>query len=386
MNTASQQMYYMMPPPGAQGVQAAYQAAPVVVPPAQPEPQPKLESGMTDTALQFGEMGANMVAQSSKLLGPVGLVAAPAAVALNAVNSGREANRGMEGLQEQFRDQVAAQLGIDPSQVNEEALRKAAEKNPVLKQSIDAFDGMRTVSPMKATASLGTGIGSFALGTMLAAPLGFAAPIGGMAASYLASTLCDKAADSLAANAGVVPPENTACGKIAGINAKLQAGEHISSRDVFKVFAKVDPELGKLIEDRAGTDADNVNAVQLQHIMEKYHPNLAKSCQYLAEKINSCERKPEILAFINPKDLVQKEWVETQRAEDMNAYPQGQNVAPLNTAANNNMPPQTMVMTDGLVYQGRGVAQGAVAGRPVMGAFTQQLANAQQPSIGPQRI
>lgn len=384
MNTQPQQpMYYMMPPPGAQNLHGAEQAAPVVMQPQQPPAQP--ESGMTDTALQFGEMGANMVAQSSKLLGPIGLVAAPAAVGLNALNSGREATRGMDAIKEQYREPVAAALGIDPSAVNEAAIRKAAENIPALKQSVDAFDGLRTVSPIKATANLGTGIGSFALGTMLAAPLGFAAPIGGMAASYLASTLTDKAADALAANAGVVSPEHTACAKISDINAKLQNGEHISPRDVFIVFAKCDPELNRLVVDRAGVEPDQVNAVQLQHIMEKYHPNLAKSCQYLAEKINSGEKKPEILAFIDPKELTQQEWVSAQRAEDMNTYPQGQNVAPLNQAANNNLPPQTMIMTDGAAYQGRGVAQGAAAGRPVMGAFTQQLANTQQGIQTPQR-
>ncbi|MFO1242334.1 MAG: hypothetical protein U1E36_03935 [Rickettsiales bacterium] len=384
MNVAVQQpMYYMMPPAGAGAVQSADTAAPVVPAAAS---APMQQTTITDTALQFGEMGAGFAAQAGKLTGPMGMIFAPVTVGLNAINSSREAYRGMDALKEQFRSEVAEKLGISAEDVNEAALRKVAGQIPALKQSIDAYDGMRVASPVKATASLGVGASTALIGTALGGPIGMVA---GLAAGFAASTLADKAADKLAESAGVIPPEHTACAKINEINAKLQNGEHISPRDVFAVFAKSDHELGGLVRERAGTDVEGVNALTLQHIMEKYHPNLTKSCKYLADQINLGQRKPEILAFINPKELAQEKWISTQQANDFNSYPQGQNMAVFNPSVNTNTVPQPVIYGSELSYQGKGVPMMpgyVVAGSPVVGAYTQQLANSPQPGIQqPQR-
>lgn len=344
-------------PPGYQAVSAAEPAGGVVMPPPRAIAMvPQNQNNVADTALNIGGMGAEWLATGVKNAAMTGVakVAAPVALTLSAVNANREAARDEKALIEQFRDEIAADQNIAREAVGAKELHAAAEHSPVLRERLDAMQQQTVANPLKMgvgiAAGVGVGLATGGLGFIPAALAGIAAS---SAASY--------GADALAKNAGVIPPEYTAKTNIDAMLQAREAGKDVTARDVFVLFAKADSELGKLVQDRAGAPAESASPEVIAEVMRNYHKNLNGSCEELASMINRGDMKPEVLAFIQPKQLT----VESPEALQMLKA----------QAANNNNTPQNMISADGLVYGGKGVSYlAANNNRSTLGQFTGRVA------------
>ncbi len=312
---------------------------------------------MTDLAVAGGEMAA-------WALPKVG-IAAPVATAFSAFGAGRAADKGVEGMVNAYREIIAADLNIHPSQVNEAALRKSAEHLEPLKDALEAYDDTRTDRPLESLAGAGAAGAaalSFASSGAAVAAGGAAVATGGtsllitLPVGFAASWLGEKAASGLLGSKDV---EDTAHGYVQEtLKPKLESGQGLSSVDIFSAYVKMDDQLAQQIETSAGDNWDDLDTTEKASTLLKNHPKMARICAQEAYLCNTGALTPEMVLFAEPAQIEQTMQIAQQRPQMhvQKSYPAQVGMMPqavMNQQATNQPmhPPMPQIMTSGAQVQ-----------------------------------
>ena len=212
-----------------------------------------------------------------------------------------------------YRPEVASVLGIDPAQVGEEELRRAAEYVPNIQEALDRADKERNAKMM---AWVGGGLlAGLALFTLVVPLLTTGITIAGMSIAGLA--IENTAVLGLAAagvNMAMFPLAKEAVE--AGVNRFMHIGEpaahhyieaisrdlnksppdRVTQEHVFEVFLAANPAMRAQLEGALGTSYDRLDHATHEIILKQYGEVL-----HLAEITDDLNRKlirPQELAFI----------------------------------------------------------------------------------------
>jgi hypothetical protein len=185
---------------------------------------------------------------------------------------------------------------LKPEELNEDALRRAAENNKVLEQAVKAYDGGVWRKPAITLASSVVGGaaaaqvgGALALAT---GPVGWVAGIGTMIAT---SMLANKVLTSVA---GPQEVSDTIHAKVLELRQKTDAGEQLSAKDVFSLHARMNGSIQKRVHEKFGTrNFDELKVEQQAQVMGEYK-NEMPLMQQEAFLVNAGFIRPEMTAFV----------------------------------------------------------------------------------------
>gem|GEM_PF-4784214 len=265
------------------------------------------DNDFKETATDLGLLAGESVAWMGKNFA----VAAPVASVFSYAGANREANRGITNMVDAYRDIVAADLNIDPLQVNEAALRKSAEHHDTLKEAVEAYDNSRTDRPIESFAGAGAAVASTAgIGALASAgALGLGAATGGasllltLPAGFAASWLGEKAAAGILNNEDA---EQTAHGYVtATLKPKLESGQGLSSVDIFTAYVEMDDRLAQQLKTTTGDDWQDLEPKEQAAAMLQNHPKMAQICAQEAYLCNTGALTPEMVLFATPDQIQQ---------------------------------------------------------------------------------
>jgi hypothetical protein len=260
-----------------------------------PSPIPQtLESGLKRAR---GSAVANVLTATTVAIGFVaGGLGIVAGVGIDKIKNEVVASDQKKVLVNHFREQIAAQLGMDPSKVTVRDLDKAAEVNPAFRQLVGKVnrekDRADRTSIMAAgavgAAGVATGGGLLLPGaaeiTRHAATLGLhgAAAVGG----GLASNLFNK---------DVLEVEDV----MTHINGKVSQGQAVSSFDVMLLRIAQDEMLQKDIKQRGGKAFHQMNESE-QRAVTAALPDLYAAAETDAQALNAGRISDKDLLVASP--------------------------------------------------------------------------------------
>jgi hypothetical protein len=219
----------------------------------------------------------------------------------------RDRKEGMAQMTQMYAPVIAEamekKLGrkVLSEEIDEKALREVAKDNKVLEQAVSAYDDGVWLKAGTGAASGMVGGGAFAAATAVAVPvLGFAAPVAGMAAAWVAGSLATKVFDTVTNTKDI---SETIHAKVVEVEQKQQSGQMLSAKDVFGLHAKMNGGIQKRMEDRFGTrDFDALKGEQQATLMGEYQKELPLM-QQEAFLVNAGYMRASMVPFVSLNNI-----------------------------------------------------------------------------------
>lgn len=265
---------------------------------------------VTTAAIAAGFMGQAFLGAS---LVPYVSAVLIGGVALGGVMRLRDIRQSQDRMADIYRDEIAAQLGIDPRQVTRSHVHTLAygdEKrgiapNPILRGELDRQwkRGWMQFAGSLAVAAVSFGLISFGLNENVTTAL---AEYTGISEKWLTGTGIGvvTGVTSLIVHNGIdlglynlsALGNTTLHDRITRLDRDIVRGRHVTKEQVFALYAAADPKLGGAIEKRFGRSYDALSLAQKGNVLGMigaYEP-----MQQIADDLNAGRLSAGSLAFI----------------------------------------------------------------------------------------
>jgi hypothetical protein len=192
-------------------------------------------------------------------------------------------------LADYYRDQVAAQLGMDPSKVKADDLQRAAEVNPIFAKAIDKVEAEKN-DANRATNFMA--VGAKAASTLVGGDLIPGTGVVALAAAHIAGTAAGVVASSMF-DKDVLHTQDV----MEHINTKRTSGQRVTAADIMMLRISADENLQAQMKKQNGTAFHKMTEAQQQAVAISM-PALGDAA-VLAERINTGLMSEQDVLMVN---------------------------------------------------------------------------------------
>lgn len=235
-------------------------------------------------------------AESGMTGGPLSMIAG---VPISFFVADRTARKKLEGLTDQFRDEIAKQFGIPPETVTNQTMMIAAKYHPGLQQAIQTIYLQKDSHPLVNATGMGGMVAGMAGGAGLASMLAFTGPLGwivGGAASLGGMFVGTSVGEHIGQHMFGVKDERNPMFHIEKIHEKRQHKKPISALDVFALRVSQNPKLQSAIKYQYNEDFFHMNESEQRGVMAE-SKGLAMACLQDARACARPDANPDQLMF-----------------------------------------------------------------------------------------